>query len=391
MRFLLHLNFRKIKMLYYLGIFFGTDAFQNTPLRLFRMYSVLIVIALYAGFLSVRYLLPLFYKYLPSDRGRDFTLSKEVSKGKPTGAGVFFVTVFVILSFLLIPLNYLTGGILFLTWCMMLTGYLDDRSEKGWGEYIKAFLDFVIVTAMAVIMAHALKQSSPDGQIHFWFPFIKSPVAVPAWLYVIITIILLWVSVNTTNCTDGVDGLSSSLVLIGLLTMGTIFYILLGHANIAASLHVPQVIFDGDHLGPYFDGKEKLGLHLGAHLSVMCFSFAGVVMGYLWHNSYPSSVLMGDAGSRALGFFTGVCVLLSGNPLMFLATSTIICINGGLGLLKVALKRFLHISILTNIRFPLHDHMRKNHGWSPTQVLIKFMLIQIMISIAVLGIFFKIR
>jgi phospho-N-acetylmuramoyl-pentapeptide-transferase len=100
---------------------------------------------------------------------------------------------------------------------------------------------------------------------------------------------------------------------------------------------------------------------------------------------------MGDAGSRALGFFTGVCVLLSGNPLMFLATSTIICINGGLGLLKVALKRFLHISILTNIRFPLHDHMRKNHGWSPTQVLIKFMLIQIMISIAVLGIFFKIR
>ena len=106
---------------------------------------------------------------------------------------------------------------------------------------------------------------------------------------------------------------------------------------------------------------------------------------------HPSAVLMGDAGSRALGFYTGMCVMVSGNPFLFLATSSIIFVNGGMGLLKVALKRFFHISIFENIRFPLHDHMRKNHGWSPTQVLIKFMIMQLLITVAMLGIFFKVR
>lgn len=114
-------------------------------------------------------------------------------------------------------------------------------------------------------------------------------------------------------------------------------------------------------------------------------------MGYLWHNAFPSSVLMGDAGSRALGFFIGVCVMISGNPFMIFATSTIISINGGVGLVKVALKRFLHISIFENTRFPLHDHMRKNLGWSPTQVVIKFLIMQLLITVVILGIFFKVR
>ena len=114
-------------------------------------------------------------------------------------------------------------------------------------------------------------------------------------------------------------------------------------------------------------------------------------MGYLWHNAYPSKVLMGDAGSRALGFFIGVCVMVGGNPFLILATSTIMSINGGMGLLKVALLRFFHIRIFNDIRFPLHDEMRKKRGWSPTQVLIKFVIMQLLITVALIGIFFKVR
>lgn len=114
-------------------------------------------------------------------------------------------------------------------------------------------------------------------------------------------------------------------------------------------------------------------------------------MGYLWYNAYPSSVLMGDAGSRALGFFIGVCVMVSGNPFLILVTSTMIFINGGLGLVKIFIMRFFKIKVLTNIRFPLHDHMRHNCNWSPTQVLIKFMILQVLVTIALVGIFFKIR
>lgn len=355
-------------MLFYLG---GLLKNCFGPARLLQSYAVLIVISLYAGFILTKQLLPKFYKYLPSDRGREFTLTKEAAKGKPTGSGVVFITFFVILSIIFVPLDWLQICILILTWFMMLTGYLDDRSQSGWGEYIKALLDLVITLAAAIVLAKAMANPE-NGKICFWFPFFSNFVYIPKWLYIIITTIMLWMSVNTTNCTDGVDGLSSSLVMVALLTMGTIFYVILGHADISSYLLVP-------HLAD------------GASWAIMTFCLAGIIMGYLWHNAFPSSVLMGDAGSRALGFFIGVCVMMSGNPFIFLATSSIIFINGGMGLLKVALKRFFHICIFKNIRFPLHDHFRKNHGWSPNQVLIKFLIMQLLITVAMLGIFFKIR
>ena len=83
--------------------------------------------------------------------------------------------------------------------------------------------------------------------------------------------------------------------------------------------------------------------------------------------------------------------MVSGNPFIILATSSIIFVNGGMGLLKVFLLRFFKIKVFENIRFPLHDHMHKNRGWSPTQVLLKFMIMQLLITCGLLGMFLKIR
>ncbi|MBR1715726.1 MAG: phospho-N-acetylmuramoyl-pentapeptide-transferase [Treponema sp.] len=356
-------------MLYYLGGFL-TQYFG--PARLLQSYTVLIVLSLYTGFLLIRYGLPSFYDKLPHDRGREFTISAEAAKGKPTGSGVVWVTAFVLLSFIFVPLDWEKSAILILIWLMMMTGFLDDASKTSWGEYRKAVLDLLLSVAASVVVAIYLKGSSGDGKIYFWLPFIADKIAVAPWLFIIISTIVLWTSVNTTNCTDGVDGLSSTLVLVALITLGSVFYFILGHKDIAAYLLVPHI---SD----------------GAAWAVMTFCLSGVLMGYLWHNAYPSHVLMGDAGSRALGFFIGIGVMVSGNPFLILATSSVIFINGGMGLVKVALKRFLHISFFPNVRFPLHDHMRKNHDWSPTQVLLKFMMIQILVTLAILGVIFKIR
>ena len=208
--------------------------------------------------------------------------------------------------------------------------------------------------------------------VEFWLPFTSKTVEIAPWLFITISTIMIWASINTTNCTDGVDGLSSTLVLVGLITLGSIFYFILGHTDIAEYLLVPH-------------------LEDGASWAVIIFALCGVLMGYLWHNAYPSKVLMGDAGSRALGFFIGVCVMLSGNPFLIFATSSIIFINGGMGLLKVALLRFFKIHIFQNIRFPLHDHMRQKRNWSATQVLVKFMILQILITVAIVGLLFKVR
>ena len=69
---------------------------------------------------------------------------------------------------------------------------------------------------------------------------------------------------------------------------------------------------------------------------------------------------MGDAGSRAMGFFIAILSLKCGHPFAFLLAAIVFIVDGSLGILKISLKRFLHISILKNTRTPLHDHVRKN-------------------------------
>ena len=356
-------------MLYYIGSLI-INSFG--PARLLQSYAVLIGLSLFVGFSLCYFILPKCFKFLPSDRGREFTLTAEAAKGKPTGGGIVFISIFVVTVLLFVPVDLLQLSILILTWLTMLTGFLDDRSITSWGEYLKGALDLVICVAASFVLYY-LNQRVVDGQgIQFWLPFISTPVTIAPWLFIAISTVLLWMSINTTNCTDGVDGLSGTLVLIGLITMGIIFYFILGHKEISAYLLVPHL-------------KD------GATWGVMCFALSGVLMGYLWHNAFPSRVLMGDAGSRALGFFIGICVIVSGNPFLIIATSSIIFINGGMGLIKVFLLRFFKIHVFKNIRFPLHDHMRKSREWSPTQVLIKFMILQVLITIALLGIIFKIR
>lgn len=344
------------------------------PARLFGFYSILILVAVYLGYFVTYKMIPKFYNKLPHDRGREFTIKEnaEAAKGKPTGSGIVFITIFVLICILTVPMTWVRASIIVLTWLMMLTGFLDDRSVTSWGEYLKGALDLVISVATSFILYYGMKLQSPDGVVTFWLPFVSDTVVIHPAVYIVICTILLWASVNTTNCTDGVDGLSSTLVLVGLITLGVVFYTVLGHVEIANYLKVPH-------------------FEAGAAWSIMIFAMAGVVMGYLWLNAFPSHCLMGDAGSRALGYFMGVCVMVSGNPFLFLATSSIIFVNGGMGLLKVFLLRFFKIKIFENIRFPLHDHMRKNRGWSPTQVVIKFTILQLLITTAVLGIFLKIR
>ena len=62
----------------------------------------------------------------------------------------------------------------------------------------------------------------------------------------------------------------------------------------------------------------------------------------------------------------------------------ILIIDGGLGLIKVSFIRFLHINLMQNIRTPIHDHMRKNKGWSDAQVVFRFAIIQIVVAAAII-------
>ena len=160
-------------MLYYLGKFL--ESYWG-PARLLSSFAVLIMIAVYLGFFLALKLIPKFYDHLPHDRGREFTIKEnaEAAKGKPTGTGIVFITIFVLLCFLIVPMTAVRASVVVLTWITMLTGFLDDKAVTSWGEYLKGALDLIISITTAFILYFGMKELSPDGIVRFWLPFVTN-------------------------------------------------------------------------------------------------------------------------------------------------------------------------------------------------------------------------
>lgn len=282
-------------------------------------------------------------KYLPKDGGREFAHDGKLSAGKPRGAGIIFVLVFVAAVLLFLPVQAEIVIYLILIVISMMTGFLDDASRTPWGEYKKGFLDLCVA---AMVTLTFLKYNSNIIELSLF----HVKVAIHPVLFAILAIILIWTSVNVTNCSDGVDGLSGTLTIITLMTIYLIDRI-----------------------------KEK-----PESFSYVILLFVVCILGYLWFNATPSKLMMGDAGSRAMGLFISIAILKTGSPVLYIPVAVVLILDGGLGLLKVALLRFLKIRILKNTRTPLHDHVRKIWGWSNTQTVTRFAIIQIVVSAAVL-------
>ncbi|MBR6381065.1 MAG: phospho-N-acetylmuramoyl-pentapeptide-transferase [Lachnospiraceae bacterium] len=282
-------------------------------------------------------------KNLPRDAGREFAHEGAKSAGKARGAGIIFVHIFNLTALIFMPVKWEYIIYMVLIQACMLTGYLDDASDKPWSPLRKGLLDLAIAVLVAV---EYLYQHGSD--VYLALSGIRFHM--PAPVFFLLAVGLVWMSINVTNCADGVDGLSGTLVIATLI----------GFYNVMNTLMVSRDFI------PFL------------------FLFMICLLAYLWFNATPSILMMGDAGSRAMGLMIAICALLSGAPFLYLILAAVLLLDGGLGLLKVSLIKVFHIHILKNIRTPLHDHVRKNMGWSNTQCVFRFVIIQIMLMMIVL-------
>lgn len=384
------------------------------PFRLLSSYLLMMGVgALLAAFLTWWILPKLWDKHLPHDRGKQIVDGNQMmSKGKPTGAGFIFTLIILPVIVLLVPLNPWEYGALISLYGSMIFGYLDDASKNPWGELKKGLLDLLV----CLIAAYCLYKSHGS---EIWVPFFKGQWVIPGPIYVAAAAFLLWISTNATNCSDGVDGLAGTLTLCSLGSLIVLLYLVVGYAPVSEYLLIPH--------NP-----------LAARWALLAVIVSGAVVAYLWYNAEPSQVLMGDAGSRFLGMLIGILVLISGNFFLIFVVAPVILVNGATGLVKLVVLRFfrklgfdvqptgskklaeeekksleesrrigmeenpklererakkqnLVLKTLHKVRFPIHDHCRKNLHWSDAMVLLRFVLLQAFLTPLLFIIFVKLR
>ncbi len=293
------------------------------------------------GFLLTFLCLCFPFPFLPKDHGREFAVNGALSKGKIRGIGLILTVAFIITTLLFLPISREYILYCIILFAMMLSGYLDDAAKNPWSDYKKGAIDLVLAL---LTMWNFVNYNSTT--IQFGSFVWKIPVAA----YFILGVILIWVSINVTNCSDGVDGLCASICCVSFSAFGILFSSILQEYAISSLILV------------------------------------AILLAYLCFNANPSSMLMGDAGSRALGFYLAIIAMKTGHPFIYLLLAAVLIVDGGIGLVKIFLLRFLKIAILKNTRTPLHDHVRKEKGWSDTQVVFRFAIIQ-MVFVMIAGIF----
>ena len=361
------------------------------PFRLLQSHALLLAGGTFTAALLAWILLPKFFPRLPRDHGK--AILKDMggmrSAGKPTGGGLVVTLVALPAILLFAPLAPWDLAAVAALYAAMLFGYLDDRSAMPWGELKKGLLDALVSVAIAVFIFLGHSEDMEGSRVMVaWLPFFKGPVMIndvgvwliPGWLYVPASAFILWFTMNATNCSDGVDVLSGTLTVVTLVMLAVVLYVVVGYRPVAHYFLIPV----------YAEA---------ARWAIVVMVVAGAFAGYLWYNAEPSKVLMGDAGSRFLGILVATASLMTGNPLLVMALSPVVLVNGGGGLGKLVLLRLAkkigfdigEDNVIRKVRFPLHDHCKKNLGWSNAQVLMRFTLLQLAIMPILLVLLIKIR
>ena len=196
--------------------------------------------------------------------------------------------------------------------------------------------------------------------------FDKHPVSLPTWLYVILAAIYLAGMSNAVNLTDGLDGLAIGPVMINAATYGILAY-------------VAGVVFFGNDLANYLQIPSISSV---GELAIYCGALIGAGVGFLWYNTYPAQVFMGDVGSLALGGGIGMLAICTKNELLSLVLGGIFIVEAVSVITQVTSFKLTGKRIF--LMAPIHHHFEKK-GWPEPRVIVRFWIISIMLAIASLA------
>ena len=334
--------------------------FQYLTLRAILGVLTALLVSLMIGPAMIRYL----SRYKIGQPIRDDGPKSHFSKaGTPTMGGALILVSVAFSTLLWADLrNRYVWVVLAVTLAFGAIGFVDDykklvlRNSKGLAGRYKYFWQSVFGLAAATFLY--LNATLP-AETQLIVPFFKTVALNLGWLYVPLTYLVIVGSSNAVNLTDGLDGLAiMPTVLVGG-ALG-IFAYASGHGNFAEYLQIPFLPKAGE-------------------LVVFCGALIGAGLGFLWFNTYPAQVFMGDIGALALGAALGALAVL-------VRQEIVLFIMGGVFVMETVSVMLQVLSFkLTGKRIfrmaPIHHHFELK-GWPEPRVIVRFWIITVVLVLA---------
>lgn len=254
--------------------------------------------------------------------------------------------------------NSLLWGVLIITASFGVIGFLDDylkvskKNTKGLAGRKKLIGQFVI-SALVCSVHYYLGGSS---ELHF--PFFKDLSLNLGIAYIPFAMLVIVGASNAVNLTDGLDGLAIGPVMTSAACFGVLAYVG-GHFGIAEYLQIPYLAGTGE-------------------LAIFCACLIGAGLGFLWYNTYPAQVFMGDVGSLPLGGALGAVAVFTGNEILLVIVGGIFVIEALSVITQVASFKLTGKRIFKMA--PIHHHFELK-GWPEPKVIVRFWIISIMLAI----------
>jgi phospho-N-acetylmuramoyl-pentapeptide-transferase len=295
-------------------------------------------------------------------------------KNTPTMGGLLIFACVLGSSVLWAAPNIWVGVALFVYTALTAVGFRDDylkvvrKNPAGISSWAK--ISWQTVTTALALTALLLHPASSEKIRELWVPFVKHPIIASMPIALLVIFVYFWIVgfSNAINLTDGLDGLAIGCTITVALTYG-IFAYAAGNAKMADYLLISFVPGTGE-------------------LAVVCGALVGAGVAFLWYNSYPAELFMGDTGSLALGGLLGIIAFMVQQPLTLVIVGGVFVWEALSVVIQVGVFKLTRRREGQGRRFflmaPIHHHFQKL-GWPETKVVLRFWILSLIFALAGLG------
>ncbi len=353
-------------MLYHLlyplrDLFFGFNVFRYITFRAVFAGITAFVVCLFLGPRIIRFLHGLDLKQTIERAGFSKLYGAHQGKEKtPTMGGLIILGALVISTLLWADLanRYILLALFAVLW-LGGVGFIDDalklskKNSKGLAAANKLIGQVVLGLALGLFLYF---DSSAWNKVSV--PFTKNIFIMMGPFYIVFVAVVLVGASNAVNLTDGLDGLAIGCTAMIALTYSVFSYVV-GNARFAQYLQIPFVPGAGE-------------------LAIFCAALFGAGLGFLWFNSHPASIFMGDVGSLSLGGALGVVAVFTKKEILLLIVGGVFVIEALSVILQIASYRFRGKRIF--LMAPLHHHFQLK-GLAESKVVIRFWVVSIILAL----------